>query len=218
MAEIRSGLRHVLSIAAVYDAFQTVVGAYAWHRRVLSHHVLPKLRKGAMILDIGCGTAEVLRHLPEDVHYHGFDRNGSYVAKAEWLFAKRQARFDCEEFGSELPDNGTRYDLILAIGLMHHLDDDDCMHLVTTAHNALADGGMMVTFDPVFTDDQSRIARFLIAHDRGRNVRRQNEYARLARTCFPHVEEILDQRPMFIPYTGLVLICRRRQEHSIRSD
>jgi len=207
MAEIRSGVRHLLAIPALYDAFQSGVGAYAWHRRVLRTHVLPTLPPGARILDIGCGTAEVLHHLPTDAEYHGFDRNEAYIARARRLFPDRRAHFRCAEFRGELPDDGTRYDLVLAIGLLHHLGDKDVTNLMQGACNVLASGGRMITLDPVLTDTQSAAARFLISHDRGRNVRRQQEYARLARASFCRVEELLDERPMYIPYTGLILIC-----------
>ncbi|HSN01630.1 MAG TPA: class I SAM-dependent methyltransferase [Rudaea sp.] len=208
MSEIRSGIRHLLAVPALYDGFQAAVGAYAWHRRVLQRFVLPGLCHGARVLDIGCGTAEVLRDLPEHVRYDGFDRNAAYIARAQRRFRGRQARFACAEFDGTLGDNGTRYDLILAIGLLHHLGDADAAGLMTGARNVLAAEGMMVTFDPVFTDTQSYAAQFLVSHDRGRNVRRREEYARLARSAFEHVEEILDERPMYIPYTGLILICR----------
>ncbi|MBS0570188.1 MAG: class I SAM-dependent methyltransferase [Proteobacteria bacterium] len=208
MAEIRSGLRHLLAIPALYDAFQAAVGAYAWHRRVLQRHVLPVLPHGARVLDIGCGTAEVLRDLPEHVRYHGVDRNAAYIARAQRRFSSRQARFKCAEFRGQLPDDDGRYDLILAIGLLHHLGDDDAGGLMAGARNVLAANGVLLTLDPVFTDKQSAAARFLIAHDRGRNVRQRDGYARLARGAFKHVEGILDERPMYIPYTGLIMICR----------
>lgn len=208
MAEIRSGVRHLLAIPALYDGFQAAVGAYAWHRRVLQQYVMPGLRHGARVLDIGCGTAEVLRNLPEHVYYDGFDRNAAYISRARHRFSSRHARFECAEFDGNLVDDGTRYDLVLAIGLMHHLGDAEAAGLMAGARNVLASDGMMLTFDPVFTDTQSAAARFLVSHDRGRNVRRCEEYALLARSAFEHVEEILDERPMYIPYTGMVLICR----------
>jgi SAM-dependent methyltransferase len=208
MAEIRSGVRHLLAIPALYDAFQAGVGAYAWHRRVLRTHVLPTLPRGAKVLDIGCGTAEVLQHLPADAEYHGFDRNEAYISRARRLFPDRRASFRCAEFRGELPDDGKRYDLVLAIGLLHHLGDDDVASLMRAARNVLAADGRMITLDPVITERQSAAARFLVMHDRGRNVRQQAEYARLARASFARVDEILDERPMYIPYTGLILVCR----------
>jgi SAM-dependent methyltransferase len=124
MTEIRYGVRHLLSSPHVYDLFQSLVGAYAWRKNAIARHVIGSIRDKGLVIDIGSGTSEILNYLPADVEYVGFDRNLEYIKQARLRFAHRNARFVCEEF---LPDSnltGRAADVVLAFGLIHHLDDE----------------------------------------------------------------------------------------------
>jgi cyclopropane fatty-acyl-phospholipid synthase-like methyltransferase len=207
MAEIRGGFRHLLAHPAVYDFFQRSVGAYAWRQRVLSRYAHTHLQPGASVLDIGCGTGGIVSYLPPHIDYHGFDRNGAYIEKARRRYPRKNVAFHCEEFDGQLHGQSRKFDLILAIGLIHHLEDAEVRGLMRSAQRAMNDSGMFLALDPARTQDQSALARFLVSHDRGRNVRAPEEYLDLARETFPRAEGILDENPLFIPYTGYVLLC-----------
>jgi SAM-dependent methyltransferase len=209
MAEIRTGLRHILALPFVYDTFQQLVGAYAWRRRVIENQVLGELEQAGALLDIGCGTADVLSYLPQAVRYVGFDRNPSYIAQAKQRFADRNAQFMCEEFRGTLSGDGDKFDVVLALGLLHHLDDDEALKLFESAANVLKDGGIFLTLDPLIAAEQSPFARYIVTHDRGKNVRTLAHYAELAKARFPQTEAFVDNRPLRIPYTGIVLRCRK---------
>ena len=53
------------------------------------------------------------------------------------------------------------YDLVLAWGVLHHLDDDQAGEFMSLARRGLKPTGRLVTLDPCYTDDQSRLARYL---------------------------------------------------------
>ncbi|HEX3896587.1 MAG TPA: class I SAM-dependent methyltransferase [Rudaea sp.] len=208
MTEIRKGLRHILARPGFYDAFQRGIGAYAWHARVLRHYAAHHLHAAGSILDIGCGTGDVVAYLPPDATYHGFDRNAAYIEKARRRFPSNNVTFHCEQFDGELRYGERKFDLVLAIGLLHHLDDAEVIALMAGVRHVLAADGLLLTLDPVRTRQQSKIARFLVAHDRGKNVRTPEEYLRLARMAFPSADGVIDNNPMRVPYTGYILQCR----------
>jgi hypothetical protein len=56
-------------------------------------------------------------------------------------------------------------------------------------------------------EGQSRLARFVVSSDRGRNVRTSEEYLRLCRQVFEDVRPFVDPDPIRIPYTGIVISC-----------
>jgi SAM-dependent methyltransferase len=92
MAQVATGVRHLLSRPSVYDFFQNLVGVTASRDRWVRDFVKPF--PGARILDIGCGTGEIRRHLPEAIDYLGFDLSEAYIASAR----KRHGslgRFEC---------------------------------------------------------------------------------------------------------------------------
>ena len=80
MPQTTTGVRSILSAAVFYDLFQRLVGADSLRETVASDYLLvgPHRR----ILDIGCGTAEILRFLPDDVEYVGFDASPEYIESA----------------------------------------------------------------------------------------------------------------------------------------
>ena len=206
MAEIRSGLRHMLALPMVYDLFQKMLGAYAWRTRVVENMVQPHLKNGSRIIDIGCGTCDVLHHLPDNIDYHGFDRNEFYISAARRKFQGRRAVFECRSVGDD-PLGLKPFDVALAFGLVHHLDDPEVIALLRTARSLLAPHGMLFLLDPLFTPKQSRTARFVVSKDRGRNIRTAEGYEALCCREFPFVRTAVDLNPLRIPYTGIVITC-----------
>ena len=87
MSQRTTGLRAVLSSAAVYQGVQDLLGARGFQRRFVREFVRPP--GGTQLLDIGCGTAALLEHLPDDVGYHGFDLSDRYIAAARTRWGAR---------------------------------------------------------------------------------------------------------------------------------
>ncbi len=207
MSEIRSGIRHILAFPWVYDSFQRIVGAYAWRDKVLKNFVTSVIPKNGILIDIGCGTAEALRSLPQDVEYIGFDRNLSYIQKARKRFSKFKAKFYCEELSAAAPAIKNSANVVLALGLIHHLDDSQAIELFKLSGKLLGPEGFFLTVDPVFDSRQSSIARYIISKDRGTAVRTEDAYRELALKVYSRVEVFIDPDPLFIPYTGIVMKC-----------
>ena len=76
MAEITSGVRRVLSHPLVYCGLRDMLGLNRWLRSYVRTYVRP--RTGERVLDVGCGTGEIVRYL-SDVHYVGIDRHQPYI-------------------------------------------------------------------------------------------------------------------------------------------
>lgn len=210
MSEVRSGVRHLLAMPVLYNLFQDLVGANAWRRKVVDRALVPVLggaSRGARVLDIGCGTGDVLSYLPSHVDYVGFDRNAAYIASAQDRYQDRQARFVCDELTVDYDSQESGFDVVLALGLLHHLDDATAESLFRTAKRRLKVGGFLLTLDPLYMPKQSRVARYIISKDRGTNVRTEVEYCRLGCRVFDQVECQIDHSPLRIPYTGIVMKC-----------
>jgi len=80
MAQNDTGLRRLLTRPWIYDLFQNLVGGVAIRRRFVRDYLGPF--PGARILDIGCGTGNMLPFLPGDCGYLGFDFSEDYIAAA----------------------------------------------------------------------------------------------------------------------------------------
>jgi cyclopropane fatty-acyl-phospholipid synthase-like methyltransferase len=206
MAERTSGARAALSIAGVYQRLQDLLGSRRFQRRLITEQVAAA--PGMRLLDIGCGTGAVVEHVPRDVAYHGFDPSAGYIAAAQQRWGDR-GRFWCAGVDDPVPADIGRFERATAIGVLHHLDDATAVKLAARAAAALTADGLLVTYDPAITAATSRLARFVIARDRGMHVRRPDAYAALLAAHFAEVEIVTVAGHLRIPYTGCILTARQ---------
>ena len=203
MTQITTGIRSILSHPIVYDKFQQLMGAHRG-RLDFSQNMI-KATSSDRILDLGCGTAQILDYLPDGVDYWGYDISFEYITAAKARFGGR-GNFFCrlveEKEISEMPP----FDIVLACGVLHHLDDAAVSQLLKLARQALRSGGRFVSIDPVFTENQNYFAKFLISRDRGQYVRNVNSYVRLAKQDFINVSGAV-RHQIWIPYTHWSMEC-----------
>jgi SAM-dependent methyltransferase len=195
----------ILKFPRAYSLFGTLVGGDG-RRRFAENHVRPF--PGQRILDIGCGPADILEVLPEGVVYVGFDESGEYVNAARRRYAQR-GEFRRAGVTRELVGQYKSFDLVLALGILHHLDDAGCATLLQIAREALVPGGRFISLDGCYLDGQSRLALYLLRRDRGKFVRATDRYLALARSVFGTVESRVYDDLMRIPYTHLVMECTK---------
>jgi SAM-dependent methyltransferase len=163
--------------------------------------------EGARILDIGCGPGDMLNYLPE-VRYTGFDISPDYIKSARRRFGNR-AQFYCEAVGTGTTVPADTYDIVIAHGVLHHLNDQEALSLFQIAHSALVKAGRLVTFDGCYTSEQSILARFFLSQDRGKYVRTQYAYEQLAKKVFSDVHTTVRSDLIKLPYTHIVMECSK---------
>lgn len=201
--QITTGIRSILTYPAVYDLFQTLMGADRIRRELVAEHIRPV--EGMRLLDIGCGTARILNYLPPTLTYHGFDLSQEYIDEAVARYPGR-GTFRCAMVEEATLQGEPSFDLVLAVGVLHHLDDEALLQLLGLAKTAMKEGGRLVTIDPCFDQAQNPIARFLVSKDRGQNVRSAGQYRDLAFKLFGQVAGEVKHRT-WIPYTHWIMEC-----------
>lgn len=197
-------LRTALSVPTAYQLWSKLVGGPAGTKVLVNEYV--QARAGDRILDIGCGPGIILSYLPE-CDYLGFDLSPRYIEQARRRFPN--ARFVCERVSHFSLANEKSFDVVLALGIVHHLENAEARQLFQTAYDALRPGGKLVACDGAWTDDQSRIARWLLERDRGEYVRSKPEYLQVASQVFSNIRSSIRHDLLRIPYTHLILECVR---------
>ena len=204
MSQITSGVRAILSHPAVYSGFQWIMGGYKGRRQFVEDFIKPY--PGMKILDIGCGPADILDSL-DGVDYWGYDISDAYIRQANQRFAGRGTFVRKILTKSDLEKLPT-FDVVLALGVLHHLDDSEAADLLKLSSTALRESGRVITIDPCLDPSQNPLARFLIRRDRGQNVRTLKGYTELATQVFPDSRVML-RHQAWIPYTHCIMECTR---------
>lgn len=187
----------------MYSLFRRLVGRGSARAVYAREHL--RAQPGERVLDLGCGTGDILEYLPA-VAYVGYDISLRYIELARTRFSGR-GEFHCRAVDDSLPIAAGSFDLVIAHGVLHHLDDAGARSLLRVGHRALRVGGRLVSFDGCFTGDQSPAARLLLSLDRGRHVRVRAAYEGLARAEFGQVRSFIRHDLLRIPYTHLIMEC-----------
>jgi SAM-dependent methyltransferase len=205
MSQVTTGARAILSHPMVYEAWSEIVGGKRGRSTLVRDYIRPNGDR-PRVLDLGCGPGELLEYLPADVRYVGIDISPAYIARAQSrLGVLGQFRVgDVTAIAGDLRD----FDVVVAFGVAHHLDDGQARHLFQGASQALRPEGRAIIVDPTHTPNQGRAARAVIGRDRGQHIREPEGYAALAGEAFSEVATHIRDDLLRIPYTHCVLECR----------
>lgn len=201
--ETTTGWRKILSRPGIYDAVQWILGTEDGWRIFLDEYI--QARPGMRVLDVGCGPARLLASLP-DVDYCGIDHSERYIEAARQRYGDR-GRFLVQDAADMVGKVGEGYDLVVCMGVLHHLDDVQVESLMRTVAQLVKQDGRIVTVDPAYTARQNPLARLAISMDRGRHVRDAEHYAALARPWLERVALTVRTDMMRIPYTHALMVC-----------
>ncbi|OHB72174.1 MAG: hypothetical protein A2W17_00925 [Planctomycetes bacterium RBG_16_41_13] len=201
LSTIVTNRNKILSYPFIYLFFQTLIGAKKARLQCVKEYVNPVPR--SKILDIGCGPGYGIEFFPNPI-YVGFDIDKKYINYAKFKYGNK-GLFVCEEFSDKVVENLGFFDLVIMNGLLHHMSDNQVIELFEKVKRVLRSQGQIVTLDGCYVKGQSFIAKTLLDYDRGKFIRQEHDYVRLASKIFTSVVSHIRHDLMFIPYTLIVM-------------
>ena len=198
---------YLLSKPIIYDLFQEAVGAKAARERFFRQYLSPYLETNSRVLDLGCGTGLMLNVLPASISYVGIDHSLEYLQMARKKWAGRGSFVRADLANTLESSVEGKFDLVIAAGVFHHLPSDVLVRLCSSVASLLEPEGKLVSFDPCFHREQPRLARLLVASDRGEYVREDEELENLLSQVFPKITRDTTDDFLRIPYSHCFIVC-----------
>ncbi len=135
----------------MYPVMRRIEETHWWYlgrRRILSQFVADAVKdvkdRRPLILDVGCGTGGNVVMLNEHGEAYGIDVSQDAVDYCH------ERGLDCVELGAadELPFEDGKFDLVTALDVVEHLDDD--LGALKEFRRVLRPGGKILIFVPTF--------------------------------------------------------------------
>jgi len=208
--ENKSGLRSLLSNPRIYDFFQFVIGGKSARKFIVENYINNMINEGGAILDVGCGTGYLLDYLDRNLkaEYLGYDLDHRYIDFAQRKYGS-MGKFVCKSVTDiDLIDQGP-FDVILAMGLLHHLNDKESRDLLSLCSRFVSDRGKVIFLDGLFVEGQSVMRKAILNNDRGKYVRSLEGYTDLIAPFFKKVETLVKPDLFYLPYTASIIICSK---------
>jgi len=202
----KRGAGKILESPSVFNFWQKITGGEKWKSRIMKEYIKPF--HGARILDVGCGTGSVLNYIDKNttVDYIGCDINQNYICQARKKFGGKGTFYCCDV--NNLPTEESDFDILLAIAIFHHLTDETSAKLIDSIKRKLKPGGVFFLAEPVWTEHSSRLEKYLMKNDRGKNIKTENGYRTMLSDFFSSIKSTIVCDSHFIPWTVNVITCK----------
>jgi 2-polyprenyl-3-methyl-5-hydroxy-6-metoxy-1,4-benzoquinol methylase len=204
MVREKSVKEAIMGIPLVYQMFQD--GIRKPTSDVFVARDIIRGEDGMSILDVGCGVARIRKSLG-NVDYVGIDHNPRYISKAKQKHGD-SGRFFVADVSDVSQLVHSKFDRVILIGVLHHLNDESSRDLVSQASLHLKPGGHLVTYDPTFVPNQHPISFLVSRFDRGRFVRTPEAYLKLFDAEFSTLKLSVRHDLLRIPSATAIIVAK----------
>jgi SAM-dependent methyltransferase len=167
-------LAKVFDNAKLYEVFQFALAKKTFHK-IIKNEILKPDDGISSVLDFGCGIGFHSKFFPS-AEYLGIEPLASCIAIANKNYADSSTQFILGDNSHLKNLNNESYDLVIALGVLHHIDDETFNEFIRETYRILKPGGRLTTLDPVFHPRQTKISEWIVKRDRGAWVRTELEY------------------------------------------
>jgi 2-polyprenyl-3-methyl-5-hydroxy-6-metoxy-1,4-benzoquinol methylase len=160
------------------------------------------------VLDFGCGLGHHSKSFNNQI-YLGIEPTESCIQVANRFYARQNVQFRVGDHKTLAEYQDASFDLVLAMGVIHHMNDNDYKEFITEANRLLKPGGRLVTLDPVLHDSQRRISKWVVSKDRGEWVRGQSDYLTTLKNSFSDIDTKIFSGLLRLPYDHISVTARK---------
>jgi SAM-dependent methyltransferase len=176
---VRALADRVLGVPLLFKLFLRVFGAQSLLGDIIGREAVS--RRPGRVIDVGCGFG-AFAPLFDGCQYLGVDLSHAYVQAADRSNGQAYAVMDAAFVGLQ----STSFDLAMAVGLIHHLDDSTAVQVLREIRRVLRADGQVLLIDGIWpTSSANVVGHFLRMLDRGAFVRTFDELKALYAPVMP---------------------------------
>tara|TARA_B100001093_G_scaffold408770_1_gene397684 strand:+ start:1741 stop:2355 length:615 start_codon:yes stop_codon:yes gene_type:complete len=204
MSQRKNQIYNFINNPLIYKIVQSVMSGTSFRNSIIKKNIT---KKNLKILDIGCGPAQILEHIPQ-CDYYGYDIDQRSIQYAKRKYYQKNYHFYCKKFNKTELKKLPKFDFIIFFGILHHLSNKEVHEILKLCKKLMKKNSKILTEDPILLEKQNVIAKFLIKKDRGLNVRKKREYIELLKKHFKKIKNKVTHQ-YFIPYTWFTTVCSK---------
>lgn len=195
-------IRKILDVPFFYNMYHSLLGR---EKEIFAKEYIGDV-DGLRVLDIGCGTADILQYL-EGCSYVGIDIDSNYIQHAKRKYAGREnVRFLCMDLNDFIPKCRKKFDRVLMMGVIMNLSDKEAFQAMEGIRKLLSQEGKFLSYDSVYLKQNHWFANFLLDIDRGRHIRTVRGYRRLHEAFWGNVKYEVRKDIMRVPYSEIFFV------------
>lgn len=204
------GLKKILNTSSGYANFSRIIGAQKQRETFVNHYLINNPSNTPFkILDIGCGTGELIDLFPAGTEYIGIDPNSDYINFCINKYSSHKVKCQFHVSGVDTLDKldipQEWADIVVMSGVLHHLNDNQVRNAFKFSSKVLQKNGKFVSIDGLRKTNQNPFVKWVLDNDRGKYVRHEEEYTSLAKEFFPNVETFAWSGSLRIPSSHLIM-------------
>ena len=204
MTQRKNQIYNFINNPLIYKIIQGVMSGTSFRNGIIKKNIT---KNNLKILDIGCGPAQILEHIPK-CDYYGYDIARRSIQYAKKKYYQKNYHFYCKKFNKTELKKLPKFDFIIFFGILHHLSNKEVHEILKLCKKIMKKNSKLLTEDPILLENQNVIAKFLIKKDRGLNVRDKQEYINLLKKHFKKIKNKVTHQ-YFIPYTWFTTVCSK---------
>ena len=202
MSQRKNQIYNFINNPVIYKIIQGIMSGTSLRNSIIKKNIK---KSNLKILDIGCGPAQILEHIPQ-CDYYGYDIDRRFIQYAKKKYHQKNYHFYCKKFNKTELKKLPKFDFIIFFGILHHLSNKEVHEILKLCKKIMKKNSKLLTEDPILIENQNVIAKFLIKKDRGLNVRNKQEYINLLKKHFKKIKNKVTHQ-YFIPYTWFTTVC-----------
>lgn len=194
---LRQAIEAIFDIPIVFELWQKFVKKREYHH-LLSQKLFSNNRE--TIIDFGCGTGQQAAERTY-LHYYGIDPLEKCIKKAQKKYHKfENVTFILGNQRSLADKENLQAELFIGLGVLHHMPDQAVKELLANMKNVIVSNGRAFFLEPVYFQNQRKLAKRIIGLDRGAFPRSVAEYKKLLDDDLFRIEVEIHTNLFRIPY------------------